>query len=90
MRGIRREGETVEKEEYQPTEMDKQWLCNLIAIMKDMGIWGTSFAVYRVDKKNKVLKLTEAEIPFVPSEPNNEVDKARVAAVAQAIGWKVE
>lgn len=74
---------------YKPSESDKQWLRNLLSLLKDGGTWGTSFAVYRVDKANKQLKEVDAEIPFVPSEPHNEEDKRRVRLVAEAIGWKV-
>lgn len=74
-------------ENWQPSESDKVWLTNMLGMINDGGIWGTSFAIYRLEKEAKTLHEVRDNIPFATD--NWDEDRERTRLVAEAIGWKI-
>lgn len=72
---------------YEPKEEDLAWARNVIALCRDGGVVGTSDGTYRVDKTNKVFRLTSPKL-----EDNFEtfVMHHRHHYVWKALGWIVE
>ena len=69
---------------YHPTEKDKKWTEDLIAMVADGALWGTTYGSYHFDKVNKVLTLKAV---FDADERDNI--HVPIAAVFASIGWTV-
>lgn len=75
-------------EPFVPSESDKAWLYALLRVVKHGGTWVTSFAHYKVDKDAHTLTIVGTPPPNPDWPP--VLNRERVAAVANAIGWRVK
>lgn len=64
--------------------MEQAWLMNMINIMADGGMWGTSDCVFQVEKERKLLVVVKKMEP-----PVEGWIIPRTAKVARSIGWRV-
>lgn len=68
-----------------PSEYDKQWLRATLGLIKDGGIWGTSWATYKkIDDKTLAVDCRNGTIESASVEANIR----RVKIVCEAIGIK--
>jgi hypothetical protein len=71
-------------DDWKPRPSDIEWARNFVLILKDGGIWGNSFGVYRLERKSKTLRLIE-----VINEHLREEIHDRSVKVFAELGWKV-
>jgi len=69
--------------EWQPTKEDIAWQERMIDACSDGAVWGTTAAIYRVNKKEKKLEV----IQF--TGVHKETVHDRIVKVCKAIGWEV-
>ena len=63
-----------------PKESDKEWMRNCLAMLKDGGIWATTWALYK--KSGNTLSV----VLRIPCQANIEENVNRVRIVCEAIG----
>ena len=70
------------KDNWTPSTADLDWTHNLIRIIKQGGLWGTSHAIYQLDHKHKTL----IEVELDQDTKNHE----RVRTVFKILGWHIQ
>jgi hypothetical protein len=72
--------------EFTVKESDKMWLKNLVALMNNGAVWGSSFAIYtKID--DETLAVIEGNInQFSAEQVEDNINRTKV--VAEAIGLK--
>ena len=72
---------------YAPTESDLRWCRELVDLLKDGGIWGCDWGIYRIYKKDKKLEM-ETVNPLMAAGEFAE-NHARTVKAFGMIGWEV-
>lgn len=72
--------------EYKPKESDLIWCKNLIRVVNEGAVWGTSWGIYKFNKKEKKIVLQE-KVPH--KDWNFEDNHKRMKIVFKKIGWEV-
>lgn len=72
---------------YQPTEADLAWARNLIYFLKDGGLWGCSWGVYKINKEERVIELQTVSPDFSPEALSDLLHKTE--QMFNALGYKV-
>ena len=72
--------------EFIPKESDKEWLKNLLNLIKVGGVWGTSWALYKKINEQTLAVTKNIDDPLVKDSIDENVDRVRI--VAEAIGLK--
>jgi hypothetical protein len=79
-----RREEMIEKGTWTPRPSDIEWAKNFVLILRDGGVWGNSFGVYKINHKKKVLKLIG-----IFDERFRESIHDRSVKVFAELGWKI-
>ncbi len=75
----------MDNDSWESSASDLQWCRNLIGMINDGGVWGTSAGAYQIDKANK--KLTLITRTYIPG--TYEAIHLRNVKAFKAIGWEV-
>ena len=78
---------------YEPTDEDLQWCRQVISVLNDGGMIGTSKGVYKLDKTNKKVilmspKLEESLETFAVHHRHHYVWKALGYTVEPVVDWE--
>ena len=73
-------------EEFIPKESDKEWLKNLLGMIKIGGVWGTSWAIYKKVDEQTLAVVKNIEDSYVLGSIEENVNRTKI--VAEAIGLK--
>ena len=73
-------------EEFIPKESDKEWLKNLLGMIKIGGVWGTSWAIYKKVDEQTLAVVKNIEDSYVLGSIEENVNRTKI--VAESIGLK--
>lgn len=65
---------------WEPTDSDIAWQRNVLTLLKDGAVWGTSFGIFKVNKSDKTVELTQGD-------PDHECNQ-RILIVFARLGYK--
>ena len=76
------------QEDYKVSDSDKKWLLDNLSLIKEGGVWVTSFAVFRKEKNGiKCIRSIDESSQNISNQMDIEINIGRVKCVCEAIGY---